>query len=284
MARRQHRAPTPRPRARHARAAVARQRSMVTLLALATLGSSAALQLASLVSPRASVRLAEVASSRALAPPPPAIPLDDWGGALVQEVPLVTATTTVQAPGPALGSPASIPTLTLGDYERAAGLEATLDPGCHLQWPLLAAIGLVESNHGRHTQILAGRRVVLGPVLNGGAFAAVPDTDHGRLDGDPRWDRAVGPMQFLPSTWARYAVDANGDGTADPQDGADAAAGAAAYLCAAGGDVGSAPGLRQAIFSYNHSDAYVQQVLTFTLGYSGTNRSLAAVAKTALSH
>ena len=81
------------------------------------------------------------------------------------------------------------------------------------------------------------------------------DTDGGRLDGDTTWDRAVGPMQFLPSTWRTFGVDGDGDGVADPQDVEDASASTAAYLCYGGRDL-PAGGLRTAILSYNHSAAY----------------------------
>lgn len=84
---------------------------------------------------------------------------------------------------------------------------------CHLPVSLLAAIGQVESGS------LVGRPLddehrtsILGPELDGMDFAAVADTDHGRWDGDTTWDRAVGPMQFLPGTWLQYGVDGDGDG------------------------------------------------------------------------
>lgn len=247
-------------------------RSVLGLLALVGLGGGAVVQVASLAEDRHPAALRTVASTAQLAGPPPAIPLDDWGGALLTEAPIDAAPVRTDAAPLAsatlAGPPASIPTLTLGDYQRAAAREQGRSPGCHLPWPLLAGIGLIESNHGRHTQLLRGRAVVLGPVLDGTSFAAVPDSDHGALDGDPRWDRAVGPMQFLPSTWAGYAVDANGDGTADPQDGADAAAAAAAYLCASGRDLGRPADLRAAVFSYNHSSDYVRSVVTFMVGYA----------------
>ena len=97
--------------------------------------------------------------------------------------------------------------------------------------------------------------------------AVITDTDGGILDGDVRNDRAVGPMQFIPSTWERYAADGNRDGIADPQNLYDAARAAATYLCAAGGDLSTDAGRRRAIYAYNHSDAYVAKVLGFTQEY-----------------
>jgi hypothetical protein len=98
-------------------------------------------------------------------------------------------------------------------------------------------------------------------VLDGNGFAAIPDSDGGALDGDPHWDRAVGPMQFIPATWARWARDGDNDGVADPQDVEDATAASAAYLCAGGRDLATADGLRDAVLSYNHSIAYLMLVL-----------------------
>ena len=95
----------------------------------------------------------------------------------------------------------------------------------------------------------------------------VPDTDAGRIDGDPRWDRAVGPMQFLPSTWAYTGVDADGDGARNPDDIDDSALGSAVYLCGAGGSLADPAGAARAAFRYNHSDYYVQLVLSFQTGY-----------------
>lgn len=70
---------------------------------------------------------------------------------------------------------------------------------------------------------------------------------------------AVGPMQFLPSTWAAYGADGDGDGVADPRNPADALSGAARLLCANGG--GDSARLPSAVWNYNHSDEYVRQVL-----------------------
>ena len=101
---------------------------------------------------------------------------------------------------------------------------------------------------------------IIGPSLNGDGFAAIADTDGGALDGDSRWDRAVGPMQFIPSTWRYAGRDGNGDGKRDPSSIDDAALGAAAYLCAHGRDLTSARGWTDAIYSYNQSDSYINEV------------------------
>ncbi len=269
---------------RHARrrSAPAVVRSALGATLLVALAGSAVAQAVSLAAPRRQVSaLTPVADTQHVVVPP-AIPLDDWGGALVQQAPIGGVVLAAPAAARQVGSPGSIPTLTLGIYQRTSEATRASNPSCHLAWPLLAAIGLIESNHGRHTELLNGRQVVLGPVLDGHGFAAVPDTDHGRLDGNTQWDRAVGPMQFLPSTWATYGRDANADGTADPQDGADATAAAAAYLCAAGGNLSQPAGLARAVMAYNHSSAYVQHVLIYMIGYSQDNPALAALGRAAL--
>ena len=74
---------------------------------------------------------------------------------------------------------------------------------------------------------------------------------------------AVGWMQFMPSTWKAYGVDANGDGRKDPYNPVDAICAAARYLKAAGGDTD----LRSAIFAYNHADWYVDEVLLYAQQY-----------------
>ena len=110
---------------------------------------------------------------------------------------------------------------------------------------------------------------ILGPVLNGvGDVAAIPDTDGGRWDGDTTWDRAVGPMQFIPSSWAVWGRDGDGDGSADPSDVDDAAMATASYLCAGGRDLRDEKDRRSAVFSYNHSWDYVDLVLAWADAYA----------------
>ncbi|RKS69163.1 membrane-bound lytic murein transglycosylase B [Motilibacter peucedani] len=166
-----------------------------------------------------------------------------------------------------------IPAHALSAYISAAALLAQRSPGCHLSWPVLAGIGRVESNHGRFGGSVLGADgvpvpAIVGPRLDGGQFAAVADSDGGALDGDTEFDRAVGPMQFLPSTWVRVAVDADHDGTADPQDIDDAAAAAGVYLCSGGRDLRTGTGLGAAIFSYNHSADYVNLVAAVAQAYA----------------
>jgi hypothetical protein len=97
--------------------------------------------------------------------------------------------------------------------------------------------------------------------------AAVPDTDGGALDGNGRWDRAIGPMQFIPSTWRIYAADGNHDGVEDPQNIYDATLAAANYLCATGPELNQPHQLIRAVYAYNHSYSYVRDVLTVAAHY-----------------
>src|SRR4051794_10084238 len=155
----------------------------------------------------------------------------------------------------------------LDAYRSAVG---SVPAACNLPVSLLAAIGEVESGSLVGRAIDAQHRTyVMGPVLNGNGFAAIPDTDNGRLDGDSRWDRAMGPMQFVPSTWQTFGVDGDGDGVADPQDIEDAAASAAGYLCYGGRDLSQPSMMSAAILSYNHSTAYEHLVLTYQQRYAG---------------
>jgi membrane-bound lytic murein transglycosylase B len=109
---------------------------------------------------------------------------------------------------------------------------------------------------------------IFGPPLDGSnGFAVVGDSDGGAMDLVPTSDRAVGPMQFLPSSWRANEVDLTGDGAADPQNIYDAAATAAAYLCRSGPGLDDEARLRGAYFSYNHSLEYVDIVLGYAHGY-----------------
>ena len=97
----------------------------------------------------------------------------------------------------------------------------------------------------------------------GNGFAVIVDTDDGALDGNPRWDRAVGPMQFIPGTWVSWDNDGNGDGVIDPHNMYDATRSAAAYLCYL--ERRSGPSPWNYILGYNASDAYVADVMETTL-------------------
>lgn len=168
-------------------------------------------------------------------------------------------------PGPSgpLPEEAGIPATVLDAYRRAEAALAGTRPGCGLDWEVLAAIGKVESGHARGGAVDADGTTtspILGPVLNGDGFARITDTDGGAWDGDTTFDRAVGPMQFIPSTWAVWGADGNNDGVRDPNNVYDAALAAGEYLCAGDRDLGTEAGLNRALLSYNHSWDYVWTV------------------------
>ncbi|GAA2377349.1 lytic transglycosylase domain-containing protein [Dactylosporangium salmoneum] len=166
-----------------------------------------------------------------------------------------------------------IPVVALQAYGYAEAVTARTTPKCHLTWTTLAGIGKVESDHGQaNGSVLQddGRSVppIIGPPLDGqNNRQAVPDTDQGALDNDRTWDRAVGPMQFLPSTWKQYGLDADADGVTDINDIDDAALTAAAYLCADGRDLSTLEGWNAAIHAYNVPEQYRAAVFNATNDY-----------------
>jgi hypothetical protein len=172
----------------------------------------------------------------------------------------------------ALGQ-SGIPEVAVRAYMRAANRLAIDDPSCGIRWTLLAAIGRVESNHGRFggAQLRDdgySTRPIRGIPLDGRAnVARILDTDDGALDGDTTFDRAVGPMQFIPSTWREVGQEANGDGRRDPDNLFDAALGAAVYLCAGDADLRLPEQQAQAVRRYNNADEYVRVVLNLAAMY-----------------
>lgn len=165
-------------------------------------------------------------------------------------------------------------------YANAALIARDAWPECHLEWNTLAGIGWVETRHGTYSGRFEASKLdengypqppIVGPALDGKHFALIKDTDGGAYDHDTEFDRAVGPMQFIPESWQRYGRDANGDGVADPQQIDDAALGAANLLCNSGGamrDLSTEEGWRSAIYSYNHSNDYVARVRDAAANYA----------------
>ncbi|GGT72959.1 hypothetical protein GCM10010207_83480 [Streptomyces atratus] len=172
--------------------------------------------------------------------------------------------------GAAPGAVAGISPVMLSAYTHAAEEVRTLRPKCKgMRWSVIAGIGKIESNHAAGRGITASGDIsprILGVRLNGsgagGNTTSFSDTDRGRLDGDTAYDRAVGPMQFLPSTWnGPSGQDGNGDGVKNPHNAFDAALGTAVYLCGTGTtDLSRTDQLRKAVYRYNHSNTYVDDV------------------------
>jgi membrane-bound lytic murein transglycosylase B len=174
-------------------------------------------------------------------------------------------TLVVSTPG-ALG----IPTTALTAYRNAERMMATSEPGCGISWNLLAGIGRIESGHAnggatdaRGTAV----RPIYGPSLDGtlpGNEVIVQSSAPGRVS----YARAMGPMQFLPGTWARYASDGDGDGAADPQNLYDATLAAARYLCSGGLNLRDQSQVLSSILRYNNSMPYAQNVLGWAAAYA----------------
>ena len=181
---------------------------------------------------------------------------------------------TVSAPPPTVvvNSPGAlgIPTMALSAYRNAERMMAGADPGCGISWNLLAGIGRIESMHanGGATDVHGTAiRPIYGPALDGtlpGNEVIVQSNSGGRVS----YARAMGPMQFLPGTWARYASDGDGDGVADPQNLYDATLAAARYLCSGGLNLRDQSQVVAAILRYNNSMPYAQNVLGWAAAYA----------------
>ncbi|MDT4932012.1 MAG: hypothetical protein QOF92_4879 [Pseudonocardiales bacterium] len=166
-----------------------------------------------------------------------------------------------------------IPKVALNAYRVAAARMGNVQPSCGIDWALLAGIGREESDHGRfggaqlHADGTSTPRII-GPALDGVHWDFIPAPGNGaQLAGDTKFAHALGPMQFIPSTWGSYGADANGDGNADIFNINDAALGSARYLCAAGGNLRTHAGQVAGVLTYNHSDQYLAQVLALADAY-----------------
>jgi len=159
--------------------------------------------------------------------------LEDASGATAPAPdPAAGAAPTPATPGftvaPAMPAPIGVPNFFIDNFRippfllpiyQAAGIQYSVP------WQVLAAINEIETDYGRNLSVSSAG--------------------------------ALGWMQFMPSSWAMYGVDANGDGVKDPYNPVDAIFAAARYLKAAGADTD----LSRAIFAYNHADWYVESVL-----------------------
>lgn len=168
-----------------------------------------------------------------------------------------------------------IPAPALRAYAETQLRLAGEQPGCHLGWNTLAGIGWIESHHGTIGDRVLGEdgrssTPILGPALDGsGDVAAIRSTPtSASWHGDPTWDHAVGPLQFLSSTWDRWGADGDADGVADPRDLDDAALAAGRYLCADGHDLAADGGWNAAVHSYNHDAEYVAAVAAAANSYT----------------
>jgi membrane-bound lytic murein transglycosylase B len=178
---------------------------------------------------------------------------------------------------PKVAAATHIPRRALQAYVAAAQAVAQDDPGCRLAWNTVAGIGSTESSHGtfagaRLDDAGVARPVIIGVPLDGtDGNRALADSDGGTLDGDNTWDRAVGPMQFIPTTWQVWGADGDSDGARDPHDIDDAALAAARYLCDAGGDLSRSTGWTQAVLTYNNSGAYARTIARTAAAYANAS-------------
>lgn len=169
-----------------------------------------------------------------------------------------------------------VPPVAYEAYVAAARASGSITEACDVEWEMLAGIGQVESRHGRldSSRTIADDGTVApairGRALDGtGGTQTIPDTDGGELDGDATWDRAMGPLQFIPTTWIELGRDGNADGVADPDNLYDAALTAVAHLCLREpGDYDVRGQLRRALIAYNASGEYADDVLEWMDRYA----------------
>ncbi len=174
------------------------------------------------------------------------------------------------APGVTDGA-TGIPVTVLAAYRKAEANLAAAKPSCHLPWWLVAGVGRIETGHAFGGRVDANgntRGRIMGPLLDGSmpGTAVIRDTDGGKWDGDATFDRAIGPMGFLPGSWTEWGRDGNGDGVADPNNVFDAATAAGYVLCSVG-DLSNPATMAKALLRYNHSASYVNIVLTWAAAY-----------------
>jgi membrane-bound lytic murein transglycosylase B len=221
----------------------------------------------------APVQLGTVAQPDALAPPTSLVP----GGAPSQAP--AGGVRTVSGWATDIASRVDVPARALQAYGQADLAVKQEQPDCNLSWVTVAGLARIESNHGRYrgASIADNGDVtprVIGVPLDGtGGNRTIGDSDGGVLDGDTALDRAVGPLQFIPSTWAKWRSDGNGDGVADPNNIFDAALAAGRYLCAGGRDLATGPGWRAAVLSYNNSDEYGRRVYAAADSYASASQA-----------
>ena len=106
-----------------------------------------------------------------------------------------------------------------------------------------------------------------GKPLVGTKGTRIPDSDAGRLDGDRRFDRPVGPMQLAPSTWAVVGVDGDGDGRRNPDDIDDASLAVSVLLCQGDDDLRKRPGRISAVKRINDDRTFIETVLAVARAY-----------------
>ncbi|GAA0377004.1 hypothetical protein GCM10009541_19260 [Micromonospora gifhornensis] len=178
-----------------------------------------------------------------------------------------------------VGAKAGIDPIAMQAYGYAELVLAETNRSCGLSWTTLAAIGFVESRHGQANNATLGpdgRAVpeIIGLPLDGqGGRMRIADTDRGELDRDTTYDRAIGPMQFIPTTWQEIGADADNDGRKDPHNIHDAALAAGLYLCKGNRNLTIPGDWWNAILSYNNVRPYAQDVFNTANRYGQASRT-----------
>ncbi|MEW2430398.1 lytic murein transglycosylase [Micromonospora sp. NPDC047644] len=178
-----------------------------------------------------------------------------------------------------VGVKVGVPAVAMQAYGYAELVLAQTNRSCALSWTTLAAIGKVESDHGSTNGARLGQDGkavpnIFGLPLDGkDGRMRIIDTDRGALDGNSTLDRAIGPMQFIPTTWQEIGADADNDGVKDPHDLDDAALAAGNYLCKGGRNLSIAGDWWNAILSYNDVRRYAQDVYDTANRYGRASRS-----------
>ncbi|MFG3556429.1 lytic murein transglycosylase [Micromonospora sp. NPDC047557] len=178
-----------------------------------------------------------------------------------------------------VGAKVNIPATAMQAYGYAEVVLAQTNRSCALSWTTLAAIGQVESGHGSANGARLGTdgkalpQIIGLPLDGNGGRMRIIDTDHGSLDKDSTFDRAIGPMQFIPTTWQEIGADADADGVKDPHDLDDAALAAGNYLCKGGRNLSIPGDWWNAILSYNDVRRYAQAVYNTADRYGRASRT-----------
>ncbi|WBB71053.1 lytic transglycosylase domain-containing protein [Micromonospora sp. WMMD812] len=178
-----------------------------------------------------------------------------------------------------VGAKVGISPVAMQAYGYAELVLAQTNRSCALSWTTLAAIGFVESSHGQANSARLGQDgkaspEIIGLPLDGrDGRMRIIDTDRGQLDRDTTFDRAIGPMQFIPTTWQEVGVDADNDGRKDPHDLDDAALAAGNYLCRNGRNLSIPEDWWNAILSYNDVRRYAQDVFNTANRYGQASRT-----------
>jgi membrane-bound lytic murein transglycosylase B len=178
-----------------------------------------------------------------------------------------------------VGTKVGIPVVAVQAYGYAELVLNRTAPACHLSWTTIAAIAKVESDHGSASGAVLGvdgkaLPAIVGLPLDGkGGRQLIKDPDQGALDSDTVYDRAMGPLQFIPTTWRQDAIDADSDGVSDPNDIDDASLAAGMYLCRDGHDLSKADDWWDAILSYNDVRPYAQKVFAQANDYGVRSRT-----------